>query len=606
MGGIVVTVAPVLGLPLRQRASAAIFTRSHPMFRHGSNFDPHRFARLLLPWVALICTVIRLAPEWVEPYSFGVDESYQVRAGVRLAHGKGLTSEYGDDFSDLAVAPSNRLHFWPPLYSWMVAAILKLGVPVASLPAGLKVFKATAVFLGLLGWGRIGIRLLSGWWPLVWFATVGTVFFPDRLLLGPSTFYLWSASAWYFAFIVDALETGAMLPVLFAGLSAAVAVGFRYAGSVIVPSGALALLWATGGTWSRRWSRALLAGLPATLTVIAFQIDNRLHAAAGSWVDELPPEWNWRRLLCGEPLEFLFACGWDFREMLIRLRPSWETVSFAWFTPWLVVIAVCGALAWRTTRSRLTPVQRGFLASAFLSALCLIALLGAIAFRAEPKAGWNPLGDERMYQDIVPAVGLAWIIILAGLVPLPQSASAKAVIAVFAAVVGITVGANMFRTLRIGGERIVDTVRKGFPDSFAIDAEVRRLVANAGTAPHRVFDTYDSVCRQLRWSDTVECSEFAKRTHLAASSCSRSVYVVVVVRRKLDRYGGPPIDQWDTDVALAYADFFALSKVSEIEDRYMTCDIHAGWVAPYSPGERAPRLKPWLAKIHAVGGQFDK
>ncbi|RPI50239.1 MAG: hypothetical protein EHM55_21845 [Acidobacteria bacterium] len=225
--------------------------------------------------VACCLTAIRV----LAPFEVDIDQAVQIEAAERLATGRGLTSTYfGSHPLDLAKpAIAEKLTWFPPGFSLLVAAFLSCGVPLA---AALRMLYVSVTLAGWWGWARIFRLLLAQqhldgerpWGALGAVALLAPVFFTPAWT-GTDVF-LWAALPYVIVWLrkeqTHPYRRAAAAGVLIGGLYS-----IRYAAAFLMATGAVLIVQASLPHFRTAASRvatfvaALLVGIVPTTLYLA-------------------------------------------------------------------------------------------------------------------------------------------------------------------------------------------------------------------------------------------------------------------------------------------------------------------------------------------------
>ena len=184
---------------------------------------------------AFFVTIARL----LAPVEMNWDESVQLEAAHRLVKGLGLTSTFFPPPYAPVQIPSNinqspipqALTWWPPGFSLLVAALLFLGIPLAS---SLKIIYSVTTLTGWFGWAILGSHCLSK--PL----QLGARLFPAQLFIAAilpvfytpawwgTDLFLWAGIPFIVLFLFNSGNKNKVKYVFFAGLLFGFLVNVRY------------------------------------------------------------------------------------------------------------------------------------------------------------------------------------------------------------------------------------------------------------------------------------------------------------------------------------------------------------------------------------------
>ena len=260
---------------------------------HGSGGrDPGAPSRLVrwLPAIAALAAAVSLLPEMLGPAYCRYDPALQVQAAYRLLHGLGLTTcaMYGTGPLDIANPVYDHLVWWPPGYSFTIAGLLLLGLPLA---AATKSVLFVAYVMGWFGGGLLARRIFARPTAFLTFVMVAMPF--ARIV--PTAFVATDVIVWclvpYWILTVlaiwdrlerDETRTGAVGLAALLGLLSFVGFFYRWAGSFLTPAAILCVLL---GCWCFRRPWMLLASVLAasagTPAVLMLRY-NAAHSAAGT------------------------------------------------------------------------------------------------------------------------------------------------------------------------------------------------------------------------------------------------------------------------------------------------------------------------------------
>jgi len=198
-----------------------------------SQGNPKVFGLMLIS--AFFVTVTRL----LAPVEMNWDESVQLEAAHRLVKGLGLTSTFFPPPYAPVQIPSNinqspipqALTWWPPGFSLLVAALLFLGIPLAS---SLKILYSVTTLTGWFGWAILGSHCLSK--PI----QLGARLFPAQLFIAAilpvfytpawwgTDLFLWAGIPFIVLFLFNSGTKNKVKYVFFAGLVFGLLVNVRY------------------------------------------------------------------------------------------------------------------------------------------------------------------------------------------------------------------------------------------------------------------------------------------------------------------------------------------------------------------------------------------
>lgn len=198
-----------------------------------SQGNPKVFGLMIIS--AFFVTVTRL----LAPVEMNWDESVQLEAAHRLVKGLGLTSTFFPPPYAPIQIPSNinqspipqALTWWPPGFSLLVAALLFLGIPLAS---SLKILYSVTTLTGWFGWAILGSHCLSK--PI----QLGARLFPAQLFIAAilpvfytpawwgTDLFLWAGIPFIVLFLFNSGTKNKVKYVFFAGLVFGLLVNVRY------------------------------------------------------------------------------------------------------------------------------------------------------------------------------------------------------------------------------------------------------------------------------------------------------------------------------------------------------------------------------------------
>jgi len=551
--------------------------------------------------------LLQFGPDFLEPYRCGVDESWMLQSGCRLHRGQGLTSSLDDDLSDLSRPKYSHLHFWAPLHGFLYAGLLSLDVGEEGALRLLKLVKALAAFAGMLGWLTLGNRLLPAGFNLLFALGLSSALFASGEIASPAHLYFWAVMPWFLMGLTDAIRTGRTSTLLAAGALAGLTFAMRYQAAYVTAAGLAAIVLLAPGTARGRLRSAVVFGLPAALIAGSVLLFNRLGRDEGdnsgiAWmIDKMPTaEWSVENLRHREPIIFLFARGFGFEETLYSFKPSWKSASFLYILPWYALFVVA---AW-ACRNRLGSDRRRFAATVAVSAACLIGLLGVISFRGEPIPGWHPIAEPRLYGELLAAVALVWLTVLAvGAVRLPHWSGVLCV--------GLTLATaafearDLFRTSRTAARRVVAAWDRGIEAPSELETTLRKLKAESPVPDVVVFDRFDGSALDMRRSDEIRFVNFQGDETVRRIGSSRPILLIVVVRRPWDAGRNRESPDWGTEQGERHAQALRLPKTGEARDGDVRCDLHTGVVGPWRPGTVPRKIGRAVRPAVATAGSWE-
>ena len=252
--------------------------------------SPHSRLLCWLPYLAAASAMVSLLPEMLGPAYCRYDPALQVQAAYRLIHGLGLTTcaMYGTGPFDIASPAYAHLVWWPPGYSFTIAGLLLLGLPLA---AATKSVLFVTYVMGWFGGGLLARRIFRR--PDAFLVFIMVVM--PLAWLVPTAFVATDVIVWclvpYWILTVLAIwdrlrrnETGGSAIGLAAllGLLSFVGFFFRWAGAFLIPAAVICILL---GCWCHRRPWLLLAAMvsAAAAAPAALMLRyNAVHSATGA------------------------------------------------------------------------------------------------------------------------------------------------------------------------------------------------------------------------------------------------------------------------------------------------------------------------------------
>jgi len=331
------------------------------------------------------------------------DQAWILLAAERHHRGLGLTTMMDGAPDDLSVTDYRRLTYFPPGYPLLVSALRSTGASIESI---VKAINAIALVAGFIGWMWLAGRLLTSRWSRLLFALLLVLACRGTIPRGGTTDYVFWALLPFWFLLFDKRRW------VWAGVTVAVMIGFRWAALVLVLAGSAALLldWSRKRSWKRVFAAALYAAIP-TLVFGGISIANRvLSGGASSILSYVESSWRFDLLATLYPFEALFARPMALEPLLSRIGralpvnavalPVSAVVLRLVIPLALIVLLVVFA---RVKRDRFTDL----LGLLFLS---LVALLSYMSVRHNwTGVNWSYLEEPRYYLPVFPAIALFWL-----------------------------------------------------------------------------------------------------------------------------------------------------------------------------------------------------
>ncbi len=190
--------------------------------------------------VVVFSALIITGARCLAPFEVGKDQALQLQAAVRLVDGMGLTCTYDmrlppEDISK--PMPAQVLTWWPPIFSLIVAGLLKAGLGIA---VSLKLIYAIVTIVGWVGWGAIATVFFAAPLPIAGrrlpigflIAALAPVFF--TLSWGGTDIILWAGIPYIvIGLYKSSQETRPWIWLAMAGFIFGILYGVRYATSLV-------------------------------------------------------------------------------------------------------------------------------------------------------------------------------------------------------------------------------------------------------------------------------------------------------------------------------------------------------------------------------------
>ncbi len=123
----------------------------------------HRFVtgNKVVFWTVLVSALVIIGARALAPFEVGKDQATQLEAAQRLAHGQGLTTTSDVEAASYDIMVNSNpqyLTWWPPGFSLIIAACLKLGL---SLFVSLKIIYSVVSLVGWIGWALLVSQFIA-------------------------------------------------------------------------------------------------------------------------------------------------------------------------------------------------------------------------------------------------------------------------------------------------------------------------------------------------------------------------------------------------------------------------------------------------------------